>query len=336
MHQPSVRQSPRLRRAAAAAALAALALTAPPADARAALSPARIIAKLNAQRRANAIPASITENPSWSRRCRAHNRYMRFNGLTHEEIRGRRGYSSGGAWAGHNAALASGSSWRHGNPWQNAPLHLSQLLNPRLRIAGAMDSSRHSCVTTFAGFDPTFTVPADTVFSFPGDNRSAPYAQRAGELPYTPQSRVGIREGAKTGPYLYVWAFSPPPADVPHTFEIVGYDENGSAIYADPNAGVQAADPLQRLVGGSVTGPDGRAVALKVIDDATVDGYLGDGAGILLPVHPLRKRTVYTVTATFATAADAENPHRYTGSFTFRTTAKGLGLPRRAHRRRGR
>ena len=59
------------------------------------------IALLNIQRAANQLPAGITENPTWSTDCAAHDRYMASNHmLTHNEIPGNPGYSSAGAYAG--------------------------------------------------------------------------------------------------------------------------------------------------------------------------------------------------------------------------------------------
>ena len=56
-----------------------------------------IVALLNAQRKANGIPAGITENSTWSAACQAHNAYEHANNaFGHEETEGKRGYSAAG------------------------------------------------------------------------------------------------------------------------------------------------------------------------------------------------------------------------------------------------
>ena len=65
------------------------------------ISPAGIIATLNAERRANGIPAGVHLKSTWSARCRKHDVYMDDNReLTHYEQQGNPGYTKGGAWAG--------------------------------------------------------------------------------------------------------------------------------------------------------------------------------------------------------------------------------------------
>src|SRR5947208_12466408 len=91
--------------------------------------PSQIIGKLNAQRRANGIPADITVNSTWSTDCKKHDIYMNKNNtLTHFEVAGQPGYTKGGAWAGQNSVLAMGISWANGDPYEFAPIHLAQLL----------------------------------------------------------------------------------------------------------------------------------------------------------------------------------------------------------------
>src|SRR5437764_4336928 len=87
--------------------------------------------------------------------------------LTHFETPGQPGYTSGGDYAGRNSVLAQGADWSVGDPYEAAPLHLDQLLAPRLRVLGSADVDGFSCTTTFPGWtrpDPR----ALTVYSYPG------------------------------------------------------------------------------------------------------------------------------------------------------------------------
>lgn len=267
------------------------------------LSPQQIIAKLNAERAAIGVFAAVAENPALTQGCRLHNRWMRLNDrLQHPEIRGTRGFTQAGDEAGQSSVLARGDGWRRMNPWIDAPIHLSQIYNPRLRTTGTADSDRHSCMSTWPGMDPNEAVPGDQIWTFPADGGKAPYAQNAAESPYVPQEKVGIREGTKTGPYLYVWSVS-------GETQPLGYDDLGEEIW--PEGGYKAA--LARLDSGSLVGPRG-PVAVKVIDDAMVDGYVGNGNGWLLPVKPLKPRTSYRATVVLG-SEDRQRSVTHTWSF---------------------
>src|SRR3954449_8399040 len=89
------------------------------------LAPRSIIKRLNAERARSGLPARVAEVPEWSARCTAHNRWMAANAIGHDEPPGTEGYSEAGDWAGSNSVLAQGTSWREGNPWTDAPLHLT-------------------------------------------------------------------------------------------------------------------------------------------------------------------------------------------------------------------
>ncbi len=146
------------RRSGAAFALALLAVVvlagglvaAPPAGAATAADAA---ATLNAERSANGIPAGITVDPQLSADCAAHDHYMAAgHGLTHQEVPGAAGYSTAGAYAASHSVLAEGTGWDNGNPYASAPLHLDQLLAPRLGVIGSADAAGFSCTTTFPGW----------------------------------------------------------------------------------------------------------------------------------------------------------------------------------------
>jgi hypothetical protein len=225
------------------------------------------IARLNAQRAENGIPAGIVERPDWSYKCARHNDYQRQNGLGHDEDPSRPGYSPEGAWAGQNSVLASGANWDGANPFENAPIHLDQLLAPRLAEMGIDDSAGYVCATTWPGM--TRPAPAQaTVYTYPGNGRTGvPYAQTASESPFVPGDFVGLPGGTTTGPNILVLADRP------------------------------TIGPA-RITGASLTGPDG-PVELRWVDNGTggIGPYLVPG-GVVIPVRPLRPASAYSASVT--------------------------------------
>lgn len=275
-----------------AAALAAV-LGLPAASARA-VAPATALALLNAERAVDGIPAGIVENPTLSAACAAHDAYERANGgvLTHEESSTSPGYTAAGAYAGQHSVLAAGPGWAAGNPWETAPIHLAQLLAPRLAAMGIDDGGGLSCATTFPGY--TRADPAvDVVYTSPGNGRMrVPVSELAAEGPYTPGQRVGIPAGTRTGPYIYVLL-------------------DGPGIYHPGGASEPA-----RLAAATLTGPDG-PVALRIVDNTTagLENYLPSG-GQLIPLAPLRAHATYTASVIGALVAVPARTFARTWSFT--------------------
>ena len=189
----------------------ALAFAHPPAAG--AASTAQIVKLLNAQRAANGIPAGVTENPVWNVACQLHNAYEhRYNELSHSETEGKPGYSSAGNLIAETSVLAQGLEWNPasppGDPYDNAPFHLFDLLNPRISSTGAADSEGFGCVEIELG--TLRAAPAAvTAYSYPGNHRrDVPVSQRASEMPETPAQAVGF--GKKTtGPNLFVYFDGP-------------------------------------------------------------------------------------------------------------------------------
>jgi hypothetical protein len=260
----------------ATVSLALALLTAAPVSAHRASAP-QAIAWLNAQRAANGIPAGITEEPAWNEDCRLHMAWWAKNPNAadpHIETPGTPGYTAGGAFAGANSVLAEGVEWeasRHfpwgaRNPWEEAPIHLMQLLGPELSVTGFAPV----CMVTWAGYKRT--PPAEPqLVTYPGNGTSFVYpSENAIEWPFTPAAFVGLREGATTGPYLYV----------------LGWGTGRG-----------------RLTAASLSGPKG-PVAVVTVDDETkgqkgeLGSYLPPG-GIIIPVHPLSAGASYTASATF-------------------------------------
>jgi hypothetical protein len=259
-------------RAVLAALAAALLL---PAGASADATPAAAIEALNAQRTANGIPAGITENPQWSADCAAHNDYERQNGggLVHGEEMGKPGYTTGGDDASNGGVLASGSSWSGGNPWETAPVHLMQLLAPRLKSSGVADGGGYVCQTTWLGMDYGTGPAANVVSTYPGDGATNwRGSEVAAEGPFTPGDKLGLPQPTRTGPYIYALLDGP-----------------GQVFNLRSKANLTTA---------TLTGPSGD-VPLKTLDstNAELGPYMVPGA-YLIPVSPLADGK-YTGNVTF-------------------------------------
>jgi len=253
-----------------------------------------IVQFLNVQRAANGIPAPITHDPVLSDGCAKHDRYGAINGvLTHGEDQSKPGYTAEGDQAGKTSVLyAGGAPWSAArNPFENAPIHLHQLLAPRIDRMGAAEVSGYGCATTLASRNRA-APPADVTYSYPGDGATAwPPAQTAFEGPYTPGERVGIPQGTTTGPYLYVM-----------------FDGPGLSVFA-----------TARATAASLTGPEG-PVSVVTVDNTTsgLQGYLPTGMEVI-PRTPLRAGAAYRASVT-ASVSDSGVPARtFTRTWTFTT-----------------
>jgi hypothetical protein len=269
-------------------AAALLAASAPAAQA---ATTQQTIALLNAQRAGNGLPATIVEDPRLTSDCAAHDHYMALNHkLTHFEQPGDPGYTVGGAYAGKNAVLSQGGNWDNGNPYESAPLHLDQLLAPRLTSLGSADADGYSCTTTFPGW--TGPDPATmTVYTYPGDRSTIYPSEVAREQPWTPGQLAGIRQGQRTGPYLFVFVDAP-----------------GQSPFGNPAT----------LSNATLDGPTG-PVAIAVADGSTpvpTGGTLGPylyPGGFIIPQGPLAPGTTYHAHV-LVMFADVQTPHDW--SFT--------------------
>jgi hypothetical protein len=231
-----------------------------------------VLDALNALRAANGIPANVRENLAWSASCAEHVAYMAATRrLTHVEDPASASYTPSGSWAGENSVLAAGSGWQNGGLLADAPLHLIQLLSPKLREVGVAEDSGFLCITTWPGYRDTGSSKP-TVFTYPGDGATdVPPSETAYELPFAPGDFVGLPRGAETG------------------FEIMVFTEG-------------LAHPARaHVVSAALAGPDGQ-VAVKTIDrrTPTVGPYLPPGSGFVIPVAPLQPGTTYRATVRFA------------------------------------
>jgi len=275
----------------AAALAAALVACASPVGASAATAQ-EAIAALNAQRAAHGLPGGIVEMPSWSEGCVLHNAYAKRNGLgpnPHDEVPGLPGYTALGDEAANSAVLG-----RHGyradgrNPWEDAPLHLAQLLAPELAYTGYAGG----CMWTWPGYVRRAVEPA--LWSYPGDRMRIYPDQLASEAPFAPGDFVGLPQPTVTGPHLLVLA-----------------EGTGAG----------------RLASAHLTGPDG-PVTIRTVDNHTVGplgdlGRLLPPGGIIIPSRPLREHARYRAHATFV----ADTGERLQRAWSFTTTATAVRPP---------
>jgi len=247
-------------------------------------TPAKMIQMLNAERRAHHIPAGIKLDPTWSGKCRRHDRYMARNRiLTHDEQRGVPGYTAGGAWAGRHSVLEYGTTWLHGNPYDQAPIHFVQLMQPALSRSGgyelASGGTTWGCTVTLAGWRRP--IPSTTRwYTFPGPGKNGVRTTyHAAELPVTPNRLVGAPN--RCGQELFVFV-------------------TGPAVKRNVSMA-----PLSDITRAVLRPRGGRPVAIKVVDGLTwmpakfagvrtrMGWYFGPGTGIVIPVRPLRPTTTY-------------------------------------------
>lgn len=305
-------------RTLATALLAAACLLGAPVLALGDASPSQVIGALNALREQNGIPGGIVENAEWSQGCALHNRYQALNDgdLTHDEVPGRPGYTELGAQAGGSSVLSSGS-WSEGTVFARAPIHLAQILAPQLAVTGVADANGYVCMSTFRGYDHA-RFAQDGLFSFPGDGRQdVPIAEVASERPFVPGDLVGLPQGTRTGPHLYVFAAGP------------------------------SADFL-RISEAILDGPEG-PIEVRHVDNGSerIAGFLPPG-GIVIPVRRLEPATTYRARVSMSGArppddlfadglhapAPPPTPVAITREWTFRTAAIRVPTPERIARQR--
>jgi hypothetical protein len=232
----------------------------------AAMGGPEIVQRLSQQREANGIPGGLLERPDWSADCAKHNYYGAQTGeLRHSEDPSSPYYSAEGNWAAENSVLASGSSWNQGNPWEEAPIHLIQMLAPQLSEMGAAENDNHNCATTWPGYHRPEPVSL-TAYSYPGNGVSGVVpTERAFESPSVPGDQVGLPQGTATGRYLLVYLAGVDPSDAP--------DVTATATLS--------------------TG--GGAVDLRVVDSTNeeIGGYMPQPSAFLIPAQPLKPQTSY-------------------------------------------
>lgn len=258
-----------------------------------------IVRLLNAQREANGIPGDVTERGDWSAACAKHNYYEAQTGeFGHSEDPGSPYYSAEGDWAARNSVIASGTSWTDGNPWEDAPIHLLQMLAPELSEMGAAESYGHNCATTWPGYNrPSPTT--FTAYSYPGDGVSGVVpTEYASESPFIPGDFIGLPEGTATGRYLLVYLRG--------VFDFGGAEE------------VTATATLSNAQG---------PVELRVIDSTSPDigAYMPRPSAFLIPAQPLKPLTTYKTDVTWSLAGATLSEQAFT--FTTGTDPELSGTP---------
>lgn len=202
-----------------------------------------------------------------------------------------RGYSKDGDWAARHSVLAHPDFiwwWNGANPWEQAPIHLMQLLAWDLEYTGAAPG----CMVTLGDPRREWDGGSLQLYTYPADGQTGwRLKDRADELPFTPGDLIGLPRGRVTGPHIYVLATAP--------FLMEG-----------------------RIVRASMTDVRGRPVAIKWVDNTTrsrgreLGPYIPPG-GIIIPVRPLSPRTTYTVSVAFE--LDSDPPLRAERTFSFTT-----------------
>jgi hypothetical protein len=258
-----------------------------------AATPAQIVARLNAERAANGIPAGITLNPSWTTGCKHHIAYEQLNHLnfTHVEVPGKPGFTKDGQLAGGAGDQQYGlGGWDAGDPFDRLPLHLANLMAPTLQQIGAYEADGRSCVVVALGY--TRRVTANKLFIATARGRASTPASETvhNEEPASPGDAVGLPQGTTTGPTIYVLSAGPWTVD----------------------------QPLQ-LTTATVRGPGG-PVAVKLVVPAQhpkIKPYVAPGVFFVIPVKPLQAGATYRVTVTVTSAKGTT----LTATSQFRTTA---------------
>jgi hypothetical protein len=255
-----------------------------------------IVGFINAQRAAQGIPAGIVEDPALSDGCAKHNAYGAMNQvLTHTEDPAAPGYTAEGAQAAQTSVIYEGSGpWTATHdPFETAPIHLHQLLAPRIDRMGASENQDFGCATTLASRNRPAPA-ADVTYTYPGAGATAwPASQVAAEGPYTPGERVGIPAGTATGPYLYVMF-------------------DGADLMPFDTATATSA---------TLAGPDG-LVDVAVVDNHTpgLENYLPTGMEVI-PKAPLKPGATYTasVAANVTTQGGGGPPRAFAHTWSFTT-----------------
>jgi hypothetical protein len=301
------------------AALACLLALTAAAPAHADVPGAEIVKRVNALRAAEGIPA-VAHDRRHSERCRLHDEYMQQSGHgDHVQIDTMPGATPEGAIGGVTSSLAF-ASWpeTNGNPWANAPLHLSSsLFDPSHASLGAHQLDRGGKSWNCLGSSDGATAPApaqDIFYSVPGDGRSVPAAQLVYEFPYGPQVPAGLPPTQITGPNILVFHRAPET-----TLEALGVPAYIVRFGASP-------------VAATIAGPSG-PVATRLVAAGTdrasgsppATMYGAPNSGYLIPVRPLAPNSAYTATVKWRTVAEGIVPSRtLTQRFSFRTTGQYL------------
>ena len=180
---------------AGAVVVAAGLAAASPADIVSAVSGDDWLATVNTYRAMSGLQP-VTENPTWSAQAEAHSCYMLQNGISHDEIPGRPGYTSGGDAAGNAGNVAVSSSIattprNHVELWMTGPFHAIGVLRHSLRTSGFGLCAQNDTPTPWhsggtldviRGIDSGAPRPS-TPIVFPGNGATVPLHSFITEFP---------------------------------------------------------------------------------------------------------------------------------------------------------
>jgi hypothetical protein len=252
------------------------------------LTGAEIVHLLSLQREANGIPGGLRERTDWSAGCAKHNYYEEQTGeFGHEEDPSSPYYSEEGDLAAHSSVIAYGSSWSSGNPWEDAPIHLLQMLAPQMSETGAAESYGRNCLTTWPGYQRPSPATL-SAYSYPGDGVTGVVpVEHAAESPFIPGDFVGLPEGTATGRYLLAYL-------------------SGAFGFAEATKITATA---------TLSGPEG-SVDLRTIDSTSSDmgAFMPPPSAFLIPVRPLQPLAGYQADVKWAMAGALLYEQRF--SFT--------------------
>ena len=256
----------------------------------------------NKQRKMHGLPAGLVNRAALNDGCRKHNNYMAENNeLTHFEDETKPGYTPEGDTAGRSSVLGIGSPpWNTltRNPWENAPIHLAQMLDPSLKYTGYDESQNYECATTLSmyiqGYGPRPAPQQSRLYTYPGPGTRHYRGSRTRELPFTPGQLAGIPQGKLTGPNLYV------------------------LIHPDSSAAWDEKADIRRAW---LKSPSGRKLAVAVVDETNeqIANYIPPG-GFIIPKRALKAGKRYT-----AHVSVEFNGKVLRRTWRFRTTSRVTG-----------
>jgi hypothetical protein len=173
---------------------AAVAIIAPATPASASVADNDWLGVVNTYRAMSGLDPVVAD-ATWSAQAEAHSCYMLLNGIAHDEVPGRAGYTSGGDIAGNSGNVAVSSSVsatarNHVDLWMTGPFHAIGILRNNLRATGfGLCSSSdtptpwHSGATldVIRGLDST--PRPSTPITFPGNGATVPLHSFVTEFP---------------------------------------------------------------------------------------------------------------------------------------------------------
>lgn len=195
---PSVRpprRGPRLAVTVSALVAAASFIGIAPASTAHAVSDSDWLGIVNTYRQMSGL-APVSSNSTWSSQAAAHSCYMLYNGIAHDEVPGKQGYTEGGDIAGNSGNVAVSSSYSatardHIDLWMTGPFHAIGILRHNLTSTGFGKCALQDTPTgwrsggtldVIRGIDSSRSRPS-TPIVFPGNGATIPLNSFITEYP---------------------------------------------------------------------------------------------------------------------------------------------------------